>query len=284
MNQGLESKIALYFHKGKTMKSKYNLLVIFFSFCVLSPSVGYADGDDWDINTAYRLAAASECSYHTHSKELVKECFKTHITNSKENGKKALAIFQELNDGAIDILEADDINAAILVKTDNGLIIAFRGTEPIPQDWRRNFHLVDFEKIMVSLLKRELNGIYADGRHEGFDKSLKSLTEKIKETNNWKSFIQNPSGKTLYLTGHSKGGALATGATADYESDYNGKIVTYTFEAARFFTAAGVESNRPILKKIWRFEYQYDLVPHAPLGEVTYNSGQSGLNYSNNAE
>lgn len=123
---------------------------------------------------------------------------------------------------------------------------------------------------MSSLFKRELNKIYDDKRHEGFDKSLKSLTKKIEEVDNWKSFIQNPSGKTLYLTGHSKGGALATGATADY-AKFNRKIVTYTFEAARFFTANGVKSNSSNLSKIWRFEYQYDLVPHAPLGEVTYN-------------
>lgn len=120
---------------------------------------------------------------------------------------------------------------------------------------------------MTSLLKRELNGIYPNGRHTGFSESLASLTKEIREMNNWKSFIQNPSGKTLYLTGHSKGGALATGATADYD----GKIVTYTFEAARFFTVAGVENNSSKLAEIWRFEYQYDLVPHAPLGEVTYN-------------
>lgn len=136
MNPGLESKIALYFHEGKTMKSKYNLLVIFFSFCALSPSTGYAD---WDINTAYRLAVASDCSYYTSSKESVRKCFKEHIDESGENGKKALAIFQDLNDSAIDILKAGGINAAILVKIGDDLIIAFRGTEPIPEDWGGKF-------------------------------------------------------------------------------------------------------------------------------------------------
>lgn len=139
MHPGLKSKIALYFHKGKTMKSKYNLLVIFFSFCALSPSAGYADEDDWDINTAYRLAVASDCSYGISSKESVRKCFKAHIDGSGENGKKALAIFQDLDYSSIDILKVDDINAAILVKTGDNLIIAFRGTEPIPQDWGNNF-------------------------------------------------------------------------------------------------------------------------------------------------
>ncbi|HMU65426.1 MAG TPA: lipase family protein, partial [Nitrosomonas sp.] len=265
----------LYFHEGKTMKSKYNLLVIFFSFCALSPSAGYTDEGDWDINTAYRLAAASECSYYTSSKKSVRDCFKKHIDNSRENGKKALAIFQDLNDGAIDILTPDAINAAILVKTGDDLIIAFRGTELIPQDWGNNFHLSDFKNIIIRFFQRELNKIYENERHKGFNESLTSLTREIKEKDNWKSLIQNSSGKTLYLTGHSKGGALATGATVDYKNDlkdlnFRGSIVTYTFEAARFFTAAGIDSNSSKLNEIWRFEYQHDPVPHAPLGEITY--------------
>ena len=101
-------------------------------------------------------------------------------------------------------------------------------------------------------------------------------TEIISKSYIWKSF-ENKSGETLYITGHSKGGALATGATVDFEKKFKGKIVTYTFEAARFFTANGINNkddesdinNKPLLDKIWRFEYLYDVVPHVPLGKIT---------------
>src|SRR5690606_28540051 len=151
----------------------------------------------------------------------------------------------------------------------NDVIIAFRGTEKTLEDWKNNARLVNIKTFLANSFKLELNEIYQEGRHEGFNHSLQSLTEKIKKSDIWESLVRNPEGKTLYLTGHSKGGALATGATADYD-DFKGPVVTYIFEAARFFTADGVNYNKPKLDGIWRFEYQHDIVPHVPLGKVTH--------------
>ncbi len=254
------------------MDLRYGLFAVMAAFFSLPSNPGYAD---WDQETAYRLAVASNCAYAIQNKNSVKRCFEQHISASGENGKAALAGFKCLPDDAIEIFEASSrrdgdilINAAILVKTGNDVIIAFRGTEKTFEDWKNNVKLIDIKTLLANSFQLGLNEIYKEGRHEGFNNSLKSLTGKIRKSDIWESFIRNPEGKTLYLTGHSKGGALATGATADYD-DFKGPVVTYIFEAARFFTADGVNYNKPRLDGIWRFEYQYDIVPHVPLGKVT---------------
>ncbi len=255
------------------MGSRYGLFAVIFAFCILSSNPGYAD---WNKEAAYRLAVASDCAYEIQNKNSVKQCFEKHISGSGKKGKEVLAVFRDLHDDAMEIFETSSrragdilINAAILVKTGNDVIIAFRGTEKTLKDWRNNARLVNIKTFLANSFKLELNEIYKEGRHEGFNDSLKSLTEKIKKSDIWKSLVRNPEGKTLYLTGHSKGGALATGATVDHD-DFKGPIVTYIFEAARFFTADGVNYNKAKLDGIWRFEYQYDIVPHVPLGKVTH--------------
>lgn len=121
---------------------------------------------------------------------------------------------------------AHEINAAILVKIPNGVVIAFRGTEPDKSDWLNNFKLFIFHDLDQGT--REL--LYEKGRHAGFERSLQSLRSKILQNPTiWQPFANQAEG-TLYLTGHSKGGALATGATVDFrQSDFSGDVVTYTF-------------------------------------------------------
>ncbi|MCO6428011.1 lipase family protein [Nitrosomonas communis] len=264
----------------------------------MSSNAGYAD---FDINTAYRLAVASKCSYATEeNKKSVNDCFSEEIRNSGKEGKEVLSAFKDLPNEKIEVFISEsnlaankavntaivaaknlagkkenandtEINAAILVQTGNDVIIAFRGTNPTPQDWMNNFLLTSVEDVSNV-------GLYKDGRHYGFDQSLKTLTEKIKNSEIWKSLLENPSRKTLYLTGHSKGGALAAGATVDYQNDFS-QIETYTFEAARFFTAQGENDHKSQLDRLQRFEYQYDIVPHLPLGKVTYDFMLKNVRY-----
>ena len=303
------------------MKTKYTTLACFAFFGVLS-NAGYANTDcqekGWNDVTAYRLAVASNCAYFENAQE-VKNCFREHINKSNGNGKEALGIFEHLPDNAIEIFTAptgltdseinkfadyvnrivkkltdDDtvftrfanpINSVILVKTPDGVIIAFRGTTPTVLDWVNNIYFSHLKTVTETNHQNDssfLNRLYKDGRHYGFDKSLESLTNIIREQSEiWRSLNSNLSSK-IYLTGHSKGGALATGATIDYADLLGERITTYTFEAARFFTAEVVNGtnnnnsdpivarNKDRLKKILRFEYQYDIVPHVPLGQVTY--------------
>lgn len=247
-------------------------LVIFFSIGYALPSS--AQNADWDKNIAFKLAVASHCAYKieigndaTKNKQKVKECLEERV---RRTGTPALAVFSNLQDDAIETYVSsrrrnDQINAAFLVKINNGAIIAFRGTVATPQDWTNNLNLAHLNLTL-----------YPNGRHQGFEDSLKALRTEITRGQIWQS-ISSVSNETLYITGHSKGGALAQGATVDFEieDNFRGRIVPYIFGAARFFTAEGVERSlerSSWLNNLWRFEYQYDVVPQVPFGQITYDN------------
>lgn len=247
------------------MKLILTLTAIFLAFYT-SLSVA----NDWNIKTAYQLAVASDCAYGA-DKGIpeVRSCFKNAVDAARGKGSDVLDIFANLPESAIEVFETKGehvdkkINAAIVVKIPKGAILAFRGTEGSYQDWLHNIFLTSIKNVS----KGE---IFDDGRHYGFNQSLESLSKQIKAGKIW-PHLKDQSNNILYITGHSKGGALATGATVDLHSEFE-NIETYTFEAARFFTSKGVNNHKSVLDgKIWRFEYQYDIVPHVPLGKVTYD-------------
>jgi hypothetical protein len=72
------------------------------------------------------------------------------------------------------------------------------------------------------------------------------------------------SGKSLLLTGHSKGGALVD--LAAYRLVQQGIPVTaaYSFAAPRVGDTAFASAFDQRVPNVWRFEYQDDLVPHVP--------------------
>lgn len=257
---------------------KQTIFLGIFIFLFINPlSSEAAISTNWDNKTAFMLATTSHCAYMVNggsnfvNKQRVLNCL---LDAAKKNGD-TLKEFIDLTEKDIETfvdskVKDDNINAAILVKIPQGLIVAFRGTEPVINDWLNNLDLVNFFGLFT-----KLEG-YENGRHTGFQRSLRDLHELIKkDTNIWQQFKQ--SNETLYITGHSKGGALATGASIDFKSETNfnnnKEVVTYTFAAPRFFTQRGreLEENKKAFKNLWRFEYQCDAVPHVPLGKVTYD-------------
>lgn len=255
------------------MKSKLILTSILISLLFNALSANAEKGwDDWDTNTAYRLAVASFCAYKAPGGEsAVIDCFKNKISEALNSKPDVLNVFDGLSKDKVAVFRTPgeivrhEINAAILVEIPDGVILAFRGTDGSPQDWLHNIFLISINSLKDGK-------IYAGGRHYGFSQSLETLSQQIINSPLWRS-LKNQENKTLYITGHSKGGALATGATIDFNEEFSGRKVIYTFEAARFFTAEAVkdEANKPLLNRIWRFEYQNDLVPHVPLGQITYD-------------
>lgn len=269
------------------METKHTLMALLAAYLISANAVQA----NWDTNTAVMLATASECAYRVTSERQrdadrinVLNCLKDAATENPESLREA---FSRLNIHSVEVFSSPgssgnggaEIDAAILLKIPNGAIIAFRGTEPNKSDWLNNFKLFrphDLDPNTWELL-------YEKGRHAGFERSLRSLHEKILQDKNiWQPFAGQAQ-EVLYLTGHSKGGALATGATVDFREDFTGEVITYTFAAPRFFTAHGEQiskgfnkeskkKSRPdIFDNLWRFEYQYDFVPHVPLGKVTYD-------------
>jgi len=155
---------------------------------------------------------------------------------------------------------ADMINAALVGATATEIIVAFRGTEPInTADWDDFIDSVDDwvhdgEAVLVKVP-------YAPGMvHQGFSGSLESL---------WSGAVAairqlTATGLPVVVTGHSKGGALATLAAMRLKSE---GVATpsgvYTYGSPRVGDTPFATAYDAAISQ-WRFENNNDLVPHLP--------------------
>jgi hypothetical protein len=174
---------------------------------------------------------------------------------------------------------ADMINAALVGATATEIILSFRGTLPIDlADWNDFIESVDDwvhdgEAVLVKVP-------YAPGLvHQGFSASLETLWASTVAAVRQLTVTQLP----VVVTGHSKGGALATLAAIRLRSEgVATPIGVYTYGSPRVGdTPFSTSYNAGVSQ--WRFENNNDLVPHLPpaaqlldfLGEV--DSRLSGL-------
>ncbi len=146
----------------------------------------------------------------------------------------------------------------------NEAILAFRGTQPptlIFQDPDAFF------KVVVEDWLNDANAALVSGTdlpgkiHRGFLASLDALWPKLFE------FLQANHDKTqpLYVTGHSKGGALAFLAAYRLLTKGFPPSAIYTFAAPRAGDAGFAALFDVDLKpKTCRLEYRDDIVPHLP--------------------
>ena len=121
------------------------------------------------------------------------------------------------------------------------VILSFRGTETI-KDWMTN----------VKLIQGQVRGVNV---HQGFQEAFESVESDI--TIALDSLL--PQGATLYLTGHSLGGALALIATREIAPESHGAC--YSFGAPR---VARFGFARKIKTPIYRVVNRNDLVPRVP--------------------
>lgn len=155
----------------------------------------------------------------------------------------------------------DNINACFVGTNQDGVILSFRGTlPPNPEDvrtildWLNDFHAVQIR----------VNGIPGQV-HEGFWHSLDSLWGAlVPEIQRQMQAIGD--GARLFITGHSKGGAIAHLAAMRLKLEVN-LIPTaiYSYAGARsgdreFATAYQQHFNQNGI----RYEFTDDMVPHLP--------------------
>lgn len=133
--------------------------------------------------------------------------------------------------------------------TKDEIVIAVKGTEG-PSDWVNNFHadLVDF---------------YGMGKvHEGFYKAATALIEAgILEK--VETLLQANPQLGICLTGHSKGGAVATLLAARMQN-YKVKKRVVIFEAPRVGDLSFAEKYKGLNIDTYRYEDFNDLITHIP--------------------
>lgn len=158
----------------------------------------------------------------------------------------------------MELLEFFDTNdtQAFLARTkkdDGGMILAFRGTESL-RDWMTDIDIT------------QVNG--PGGKvHDGFNSALNSVWRKL-----WKVLNESRGHRSLWITGHSLGAALATLATAkmrlEKEHPING---LYTFGSPR---VGNDEFARNFDNNFWwqtfRFVNDKDVVPRVPFRTMNY--------------
>lgn len=152
----------------------------------------------------------------------------------------------------------DDIDACLIGTTPQGVIVAFRGT--IPPDIYDQQSLLDWlgdltdEPIAVPGIPGKV--------HQGFWEGLSALWEPMVDEIKKQ---MNATGKLLplYITGHSKGGAMSS--LAAYRLNVEAGIVpsaVCTYAAPHpGDTAFAQQYQQTILNHI-RYEYGNDIVPH----------------------
>lgn len=123
------------------------------------------------------------------------------------------------------------------------VVLALRGTDEL-QDWVSNFR---FKQILD----------YGGSAHEGFATALALVWEPINQAIDQLA----TSGQTLWITGHSLGGALATLAAWRLDRERERPYATYTFGAPR--TLDPIAARR-YNGRLYRFVNSDDVVPDVP--------------------
>ncbi|MDB5472236.1 MAG: hypothetical protein JWR84_3796 [Caulobacter sp.] len=156
-------------------------------------------------------------------------------------------------------------SAGLVGNIPEGIVIAVRGTTPpfagedprqVVVDWARNFFAV--------LLPAAGNppGFPGDV-HLGFYLSFMDLWSKLGPA--VKAVVKSFPGQTLYVTGHSKGGALCPLIAWQLRHDYpNLRIVVRSFAGARVGDARFAAAYNAGVTDHIRYEFDNDIVPNLP--------------------
>ncbi|MFN0054915.1 MAG: lipase family protein [Planctomycetales bacterium] len=200
-----------------------------------------------DFKTACRMAKASDVTYYVDASGGMTSC-----PNYAGVGFVSLPT----------PVTADGINAALVGTTATEVIVAFRGTLRLDtKDWD------DFIDSLLDWIN-DANAIlvsvpYATGLvHRGFSESLQSLWGPVLTAVRAQ---QTASGLPVVVTGHSKGGALASlGAIRLVNEAHITPQTVYTFASPRTGDSPFAAQYNQALPVDWRFENTNDIVPHLP--------------------
>ncbi len=153
--------------------------------------------------------------------------------------------------------DKDQVNACLFGESQDGWVVAFRGT--LPWDPQNIPNLIDWLQAFDA---QPIEAIHYPGQvHSGFYQALEPLVEPVMEQ---LSDAISRRRRSLLLTGHSKGGALASlfaWRVAQRFPDLELQVVTYA--SAKPANAAFQDTYSRRIDHT-RYEYGNDIVPHLP--------------------
>ncbi len=155
---------------------------------------------------------------------------------------------------------AEETNAALVGPTPDGVVLAFRGTQPL--EFGKGLDgfvqsLLDWTNDAKARLVPGIGGMVHKGFSDALDTLWASLLRQVKH--------QLASASPLLITGHSKGGALASLAAIKLKIEEGIEPAgVYTFGSSCAGDIAFAKNSRREIESQWRFENQDDIVPHLP--------------------
>jgi hypothetical protein len=273
----------------------------------------FAQSAEPDFDLAYILATASYCAYAVgevdsdHGQQRAVQCLKATADGDRDHLEVLLDVTQDNVEAYFNPDSPED--AYLLIQTRNGVILAFRGTltPPIsPSGGRFPSAVADaiakYKEREVRLLatfvgdwRSNFNAIPdTQNRHRGFEAAWSGLKNHLMardcvaqadptslDCSKFLIFVGRLHAAVslrLYVTGHSKGGAVATLAALDLPHLVGTDIipVVYTFAAAKALTTDGANQSGVAVNGMWRFEHESDIVPTVPPDRtVTFSSSLS---------
>lgn len=145
-------------------------------------------------------------------------------------------------------------------QTDEFIVLAFRGTGiDSLKNWLSNDNVVQIPAAGGGVV------------HKGFANALQSVWQEVRA-----ALPKPAAGQTLWVTGHSLGGALATLAGAQLLAEGFPVAAVYTYGSPRVGNAVFAEGYQPTY---YRLVHNLDIVPHVPLGQPLAHIRTSFLNY-----
>jgi triacylglycerol lipase len=146
----------------------------------------------------------------------------------------------------------EEVPIGFIATADKAIYVVFRGTQTITE-WLNN---VQFPQVIFDLV--------TDGgqTHQGFTAVYESVRDTVITTVN--ALIASDTYTTLYVTGHSLGGALAVLAALELRERTALEPIMYNFAAPRVGDPAFRQRYREAVSNSWRTVNTHDIVPTLP--------------------
>lgn len=141
------------------------------------------------------------------------------------------------------------------------IILSVRGTNSTNAEWSSNFDVGADTEEYYNALGSAHPQWKNKNNHKGFDVATNRIIEKFDDYVKRHNLNNGDLSKSILITGHSRGAAIANLLGAYFENNSSYKSYTYTF-AAPFCTT---ESNAENYKTIMNIMNTDDLIPYLPL-------------------
>ncbi|PYI07819.1 lipase [Aspergillus sclerotiicarbonarius CBS 121057] len=199
-----------------------------------------------ELDLFAQWSAAAYCSDNINNDDTTVKCSDDACPSVEAASTKMLLEFDLSND------YGDTAGFFAVDTTNERLVVSFRGSSTL-ENWIANIDFILEEEESLC------SGCYV---HSGWWKAWEQVADDL--TSEIESAMSTYSGYSLFFTGHSLGGALATiGATVLRNAGYTIQLYTYgcprvgNYELAEYITSQGSGAN-------YRVTHTNDIVPRLP--------------------